>query len=255
MRQTQGFTIVELLITTLIFAVVLIGFYAALLSGQSAWSTTDTQIRLQEGLRETLQRVGAELEESGSDKDGVMQITISDNAGTNSSDILTFSVPMCVCSNTSMDANGDVTNWGAPVTWGKTNCPGDVTRNNDGTVSICHLTTNPDTQTDTNIDPATLDSHLSHGDWLGVCTPCSVSNNKTVRYLIDANSRLLRRVLNSVGTVVREDIMASNVNNFQAVLSADQNIVALTVTALSSTDQKRQISISRSLNVHLRNRG
>ena len=256
MRQTQGFTLVELLVTTLIFTVVLAGLYAALLAGQSAWSTTDTQIRLQEGLRGTLQRVAAELEESGSDKNGVMQVTISDNTGTNSSDILTFSVPMCVCSNTPIDNNGDVTSWGAPLSWGKTNCPSDITLSTNGKISICHLPPgNPNNTQDLEVASSALDAHLSHGDWLGTCTSCSVSNNKSVRYLIDTNSRLLRRVLNTANAVVHEDVMALNVNNFQAVFSANQNIVTLTVTTLLNTDQKRQISISRSLNVYLHNRG
>ncbi|HBO96856.1 MAG TPA: hypothetical protein DE315_04060 [Candidatus Omnitrophica bacterium] len=255
MREAQGFTIVELMVTTLIFSVITIGMYSALLAGQSAWSTTDTQIRLQEALRQTLQRVAAELGESGEDGNGIMQMTIGDNTGANGTDILTFSIPVCVCSNTPIDANGDVTNWGAPLSWGKTNCPSDITLNADGKVSICHLPPgNPENTQDLEIAPAALDAHLSHGDWLGSCTACSITGNKFVEYVINASNRLLRRVRNSVNALVKEETISENVTGLQAVFSADQNIVTLTVTALADTTQNRQITVSRVLNVRLKNK-
>ena len=256
MRQTRGFTIVELLFTTLIFAVVLTGLYAALLSGQSAWSTTDTQIRLQQGLRGTLQRVAAELQESGSNGAGTMQVTINDNAGTNSSDILKFSIPLCVCSNTPIDVNGDVANWGAPLNWGKTNCPSDTTLNATGKINICHLPPeNPNNKQNLEIAASDLNAHLSHGDWLENCTSCSVTNNKYIEYSINAGNKLLRKVLDNANTVVKTETIAENVADLQAVFSANQNIITVTVTALLNTAQKRQIGVSRSLNIHLRNRG
>jgi len=255
MREAQGFTIVELMVTTLIFSVITIGMYSALLAGQSAWSTTDTQIRLQEALRQTLQRVAAELGESGEDGNGIMQMTIGDNTGANGTDILTFSIPVCVCSNTPIDANGDVTNWGAPLSWGKTNCPSDITLNADGKVSICHLPPgNPENTQDLEIAPAALDAHLSHGDWLGSCTACSITGNKFVEYVINASNRLLRRVRNSVNALVKEETISENVTGLQAVFSADQNVVTLTVTALADTTQNRQITVSRVLNVRLKNK-
>lgn len=244
------------MVTTLIFAVILIGMYSALLAGQSAWSTTDTQIRLQEALRQTLERVGKELGESGSDANGVMQAAIADNTGTNGTDILTFSVPMCVCSNIPIDNNGNVADWGAPLNWGKTNCPSDITLAADGKISICHLPPgNPENAQDLEVAPAALDAHLSHGDWLGSCTACSVAGNKSVEYAIDAGNRLLRRVRNSVNALVKEETISENVTGFQAVFSADQNVVTLTVTALTNTTQNRQITISRVLNVRLKNKG
>ena len=63
----RGFTLVEVLVVTVIFSIILTAGFIVLLAGQSAWSTTDTQIRLQESLRQILQRVSKELQESGTD--------------------------------------------------------------------------------------------------------------------------------------------------------------------------------------------
>ena len=255
-QQIQGFTLVESLVATLIFAIILAGGYAALLAAQSAWSTTDTQMRLQQSLRQTIQKIAKELEESGSNGAGVMQAAISDNTGTNSSDILKFSVPLCVCSNTPIDANGDVANWGAPLTWEKTNCPADITMDSNDKVSICHIPPgNPGNKQSIQVGVAALDAHLSHGDWLGDCTSCSIANNKYIEYRIDAGNQLLRRVLSDTNALVKEEIVADNITDLQAVFSANQNIVTLTVTVLAKTFFNRQITVSRSLNVRLKNRG
>lgn len=254
MRQTQGFTLVELLVTTLIFAVLLAGAYAALHASQSAWAMTDTQIRLQQSLRQTLQKVAKELGESGSDGAGVMQVTVNDNAGTNTSDILKFSIPLCVCSNTPIDVNGDVANWGASLIWGKTNCPQDITLNSNGQVSICDVE-DPNNPQSIEVTTAQLPAHLTHGDWLGDCDSCNIANNKYIEYRIDANNQLLRRVLDNNNATVKEEIIADNVSNLQTVFSANQDIIALTVTVLSNTVFSGQVTVSRSLNVHLKNRG
>lgn len=255
MRSAQGFTLVELLIVTLIFGVMLMTGYTALLSGQSAWSTTDTQIRLQENLRQTLQRAAKELQESGFDSNNVLQVTISDNTGANGTDILRFSIPLCVCRNSPLDAAGNVADWGAPLTWGKTGCPADFTVETNGKVKICHLPPgNPQNQQSLEVAYAALEAHLAHGDWMGECGSCS-GGNKFIEYRINAGGQLLRRVLDDAAALVKEEIFADNIQNFQAALSADQNIVTLTVTVSATTPQKRQITVSRSLNVYLRNRG
>ncbi|MBI5416185.1 MAG: prepilin-type N-terminal cleavage/methylation domain-containing protein [Candidatus Omnitrophica bacterium] len=254
--QTQGFTLVELMVATLIFAVILAGGYAALLAAQSAWSTTDTQMRLQQSLRQTIQRVAREMGESGSDGNGNMQATINDNAGVNASDILKFSIPLCVCSNTPINANGDVANWGAPLIWGKTSCPADITQDSNGQISICHIPPgNPNNKQSIQVGAAALDAHLNHGDWLGDCAPCSIMNNKYIEYRIDAGSQLLRRVLSDANVVVKEEIVADNINDLQAVFSANQNIVTLTATVRANTVFGKQVTVSRSLNVRLKNRG
>ena len=50
-----------------------------------------------------------------------MQVTIFDGSGPNGSDIIRFTMPiLCEAGGHVIDANGDVANWGAPLTWGCT---------------------------------------------------------------------------------------------------------------------------------------
>ena len=117
----KGFSLVELMVVVVIFLAMLTAVYAMLTSGQSAWLTTDVQIQLQNDLRQTLEKISKELRETGADKTGAMQVTISDGTGFNGSDIIRFSMPVIYQMGDSvMDQNGDVANWGAPLTWGCT---------------------------------------------------------------------------------------------------------------------------------------
>lgn len=252
----KGLTFVEVLVATFILSIMLMIGHIALLASQSAWSTTDTQIRLQENLRQTLERVGRELQESGADSNGVSQVSILDGNGPNATDVLRFSIPLCICGNSPLNAGGDIAAWGAPLNWGWTNCPGDMRIEANGKVQICHFPPgNPQNSQSLEIASAAVPAHLAHSDWLGPCTPCSVAGNKFIEYRIDTNAQLLRRVLDDTGTLVRSDIFAANISDFQAVLSADQKTVTLTVSVSALTSQNRQITILRSLNIYLWNRG
>lgn len=256
MFKQDGLTLVETMVATLILAIILMGGQMALLAVQSTWSTTDTQIKLQENLRKTLERVGRELQESGSDATLGMQVTINNGGGTNGSDILRFAIPLCVCSSSPLDAGSNILYWGAPLRWGLTNCPSDILLDNTGKADICHLPPgNPQNAQSLQIAPSALDAHLAHGDWIGPCTPCSTAAHRFIQYSINASNRLVRSVLDDTATVVQTEIFAENITDFQAVFSADQNIVTLTVNALATTNQNRQITVSRTLNVFLRNRG
>ncbi len=254
--EAKGLTLAEVLVATLILSLMLMIGHIALLASQSAWSTTDTQIRLQENLRQTLERISRELQESGSDNNGASQVSIMDGNGPNATDVLRFSIPLCVCGNSPLNASGNIATWGAPLNWGKTNCPGDMKIETNGKVQICHLPPgNPNNPQSLEVASAAVAAHLAHGDWLGHCSPCSITGNKFIEYRIDTDAQLLRQVLDNTGTLVRSDIFTDNISDFQAVLSADQKTVTLTVSVTASTSQNRQITISRSLNIYLRNRG
>lgn len=212
--NTAGFSIVEMMFVVAILLVMLTGGYMVLFSGQEAWQTTETQIRVQEGLRHTLDRVSKELRESGANAVGTLQVVITDNTGVNGSDILLFAMPIvCEAGGSVVDVNGDVANWGAPLTWG------------------CTASTCMDADDD-----------------------CATRDYASVEYRLNNSNQLIRRVLNSASAVVRTDIFAQNVIDFQTALSVDQNIVTLTVTASVKSALNRTITTTKSLDVRLRNK-
>lgn len=256
MNNQNGFTLTELLVVTAIVSVIFLATNILLLSSQAAWSTTQASINLQENMRQTLLRISNELEESGSDSLGAMQVQILSAAGPNGSDILRFSIPLCVCGDNIMDANGDVAYWGATLNWGTKTCSQGYSLETNGKVKICHLPPgNPSNQQDIEVAESALSAHLDHGDYIGACTACSVSNSKFIEYRINANGDLLRRVLDDTATnIAKEDVFAKYLTDFQASINADQDIITLSISLADTTHQKRQITFSRDLKVFLKNK-
>jgi len=256
-QHKNGFSLVETVIVMGIFSVLMGGISLVVFSGQSFWMTVDSHIRLQENLRNALARVSQELQETGSDQ-GVMQLTITDSVGPNNSDVIRFSIPVCVCSNMTIDANGDVPNWGAPLTWGSVSCITDVNTIIPGPnqkVDICHLPPgNPGNTQDLNVSINAVAAHLSHGDWVGSCTVCTTDNAKFIEYRLDGDNQLVRRVLDLNLAVVREDIFAQGITDFQASLNGAQDIATIIVTALQDTDLNRALTRINSMDVYLRNK-
>ena len=213
MNSKKGFSLVEIMVVMSIFAMMIGGIYAALHAGKDAWGTAEAESQLRDNLRVTLERVSRELRESGSTS-GVLEVTILEGAGFHGTDVLRFSMPiLCHTGDNIMDANGDVTHWGAPLTWG------------------CS-------------DSSCMDADNN----------CNTVDYRYVQYQINENNEVLRRVLNNAAQLVREDIFARNISDFQVTLSADQNVVTLNLTAMRHSDLHRLITLSRSLDVYLRNR-
>ncbi len=120
-KDCKGFSLIEMFVVVSILTAMITGVSFILSAGQTAWFNTDTAIELQDGLRKAFAKMSRELQESGRDKNGNMQVTIFDGSGPNGSDIIRFSMPiLCQAGGNVIDANGDVANWGAPLTWGCT---------------------------------------------------------------------------------------------------------------------------------------
>ena len=254
--SNQGFTLVEAMVISLLFAVILGAGVMVFVSGQNAFSLTSVRADLQENARRTLQRVSSELQESGRDNNGVLKVTILDGLGVNGTDILRFSIPICVCGTSSIDSNGNVKNWGAPLVWGKPGCSTNYPLNN-GKVDICHYPTgNPNPQNMSGTTDA-VKGHLAHGDYIGMCASCSPNayTNRTVEYSINAGGQLLRRVLDTNNAVVNSVIFAERLTDFQASLNVAQTVVTVTVQLSEKASQNRTILNSSSMDVVLRNRG
>ena len=258
-RGNRGFTLIEALMVMGIFSVIMGATYFVLFSGKSVWATLDVQIQLQENLRNTIGRVSKELKETGADGNGVMQLSISDGTGVNNSDVIRFSIPVCVCSNIVIDANGNVAHWGAPLAWGKLSCITDVNTiiaDSEGKADICHLPPgNPENTQDLSVALSAVSAHLAHGDWVGTCAPCTTDNNKFIEYRLNAANQLVRRILNSNTVLVREDVFALGIADFQASLNGAQDVVTFVVTASRNTIFNRPMSRTISMDVFLRNKG
>ena len=205
---SKGFSIAELMIVIFILAIIISGSFMVMASGQAAWFLTDVNIQLEENLRMAFNKLIRELAETTG-----TQLTLANNTGVNSSDILKFSVPV-VCQNnvTVMDANGNVAYWRAPLTWGCTS-------------SAC----------------------------MDADNDCNTIDYKFLEYQLDNSSQLVRRVLNNVNGLVREDVVARNITNFQATLDASQKAVTLVVTAQATSVTNRAVTSSKTVDVKLRN--
>jgi prepilin-type N-terminal cleavage/methylation domain-containing protein len=206
MRKTlkkKGFTLVETLVSVLIFSLMSVGLFVVLTTGQSTWHTIDVSVQLQQALRQSLQRVSRELHESGFDSTGACEVTIQDAAGPGNSDILRFKVPV------DYDADGDVLDGGANIEWG-----------------------------------APL-------QWLSK-TAGTLFLNYTIEYSLN-NGQFLRKVYNATNALVRTDIFADHITDFQ--VSRNNNIVTLTVSSSRNTVYGRVLNASVTTDVLLRNRG
>jgi len=253
----RGFSLVELMMTAVIFSVVSLAGFLLFSSGLTAWTTTDATIELQENLRSTIQRITGELQESGKDEFGDLKVSILDNAGPQNTDILRFSIPLCLCGRNPIDENGNVRDWGAPLRWNQTGCPLNFSVNGNNQVTICHLPNGDIALKQTlDVNLNTVDSHLVHGDWPGDCNACdpTINNNRWVEYALDPDGRLLRRVLNAGNNVVDSSVIAQNVVDFQINLSGINTTMArFTVKCEKNSDQNRRLSATRSAEVVFRN--
>jgi len=199
-----------------IFAVMISGGFVVLSSGESAWFTTDARIEIQENLRQAVDKMTLELNQTGLDKDGVAQYTVTDAGGINGSDIIKFSIPIiCHSGDNFLDnINSNIAHWGAPLTWG---C----------TTSTC------------------MDADNN----------CATVDYKFIEYSIDANNKLIRKVLSPAGGLLRQDTLGQNVVDLQMLVSADKNVLTVTITGKRNSALNRILTLSTSFKVYFRNRG
>ena len=214
LRDNKGFSVTEIMIVLLIFSIIIVGLYASLSTGQATWFNTETSMELQQTIRKTLQRVARELQESGFDKNNILQVSIGDGIGVNGTDILRFSIPI-VCENGAslIDANGDVAYWGEPLTWGCTQ-------------SSC------------------MDADNN----------CLTTDYKYSEYLVNSDNQLVRGVISPAFVLVREDVTAYNIIDFQVSASPDGNVVTLQVTAQKKSVVGATLTATSQVQVFLRNR-
>ena len=217
-------------------------------AGQMSWAMTNTKIQLQENLRRSLERVGSELAQSGRDSANALQVSILDNTGVNSTDILRFSIPICPCGVSVMDVNTEIKKWGAPLVWSQTGCQNTWTLNAQNNVDICHSGSQ-----NIAVAPSSVNAYLSQGDWIGLCANCNPNSytNRTIEYKLDVSNQLLRRVLDVNSNVLNSIIIAQDITNFQAAVNTQ--MVTLTMQLSKNAMPNKTVVLNGDLQVVLRN--
>lgn len=66
LRNVPGFTLVELIVTVIIFSFILAISYMLLISGSDSWETNSTRIELQQELRKAMDWITQDLRQAGS---------------------------------------------------------------------------------------------------------------------------------------------------------------------------------------------
>jgi len=81
---------------------------------------------------------------------------------------------------------------------------------------------------------------------------CSVLEYKYIEYLVDNNQRLRREVLDGSLVLVRSDIFAEQITDFQVTVNAD--MVRVAMAAGTETVTHRTLAAQAQADVYLRNR-
>ncbi|MFA5060371.1 MAG: prepilin-type N-terminal cleavage/methylation domain-containing protein [Candidatus Omnitrophota bacterium] len=214
-RNVKGFTLTEVLITLGIFSIMGAGIFIVLSGGKSTWFDTDTSIELQQDLRIVLEKTTRELHESGFDKNGVLQANINDGVGPNGTDTLRFSIP-----------------------------------------TVCH---GGDSVVDSSGDVVHWRAPLIWGCTQSSCmdadNDCNTIDYQFIEYGVDAQDQFVRKVISGAGLVVRQDIFANNISDFQVDATVDGGLVTLSISAQKNSPTGRALSAAASMAVYLRNRG
>lgn len=256
-RGQEGFTLIELMVSMLLLSIITTAGLMLFTAGQAAWSSAKTRSDLQYNLRKSAQYIFLELQESGVDENGTLQVEIDDGAGAGGTDILRFAVPVCICGGGPINTDGDVSYWGAPEEWGHAGCTDDYPLEANGKVDVCHFPPgNPDNPQDLSVSEPAVKAHLAHGDYIGDCDECDPDDypNRQVEYLINDDGQLLRQVLDIDSEVVASVIVADHIDDFQAGINDGQTVVTVTIGLSGMTFQGRQMGLQDSVNVPLRNR-
>lgn len=247
---------VELMVSVLLFTVISTAGFIMFISSQSAWALTDANVHMQRNVRQILQRISAELQESGRNSAGTLQVTILDGSGVNGSDVVRFAVPICPCGVNTMNNDGDVQYWGAPQQWGQSGCSTSYTIDQNNKVTICHLPPgNPNNTQTLSVNENAVMSHMAHGDWVGDCSVCNPANytNRFVEYSMDTSNRLIRKVLDINLATVSQAVIADSLSTFQVTLDGGQTMVNLSIGLSRIASQNRTVTMNDDLDVILRN--
>ena len=106
-RRSNGFTLIEIMITSAVLGILVIGIYSVLAASQSLYATGITRQEIQDRVRRALNEIAIELRQSSSGSGAAITFdTLPSSAGDDS-------VVFCVCTG----FTAGVTTWSAPITY------------------------------------------------------------------------------------------------------------------------------------------
>jgi prepilin-type N-terminal cleavage/methylation domain-containing protein len=213
LQRPCGFTLVELMVVVALLTFLIASTYNTFLTGQSLWLRVDRSIELEDNVRKALDRIAPELAMSGHDKNGFFQVWIGNNGGTDGSDIVRFSIPV-ICENNGNPVDAE----GNAAHWGAPLTWGCA-------------------------QPSCMDEDNN----------CDTVEYKYIEYLLNNNHTLVRRVLNYGQVPVREEVIASNITDFQAEANFNQRIITLTLNAQINLLGHSKSTATRQRDIYLRN--
>ena len=83
---------------------------------------------------------------------------------------------------------------------------------------------------------------------------CSSVEYKYIQYELVSGNKLMRKVLNNASTLVRQDILANNITNFQADLPSATAPLTLTLQAQVTSVLRRPVTATVQTNIDFRNK-
>lgn len=117
---------------------------------------------------------------------------------------------------------------------------------------ICH---NGDTLLDSNGDVAQWGATLRWGCRDAACMDaddsCTTADYEYIEYRLDAGDRLVRRVLDGNLDIVREDILANNITDFQGTWN--NSVLSIQATARVPTAMNRVLTAQTTTRLFVRN--
>ena len=215
MKDQKGFTLIEVMVVVLITALMLAGGSLALTTGRSSWFTADAGIQVQENLRRALDQMTAELRQTR-----LANITVTVGAGFNTSDTINFSIPIiCHTGDPLLKNTNDSTN-GDVAHWGATLTWG------------CRTT-------------ACMDADNN----------CGTVDYASIQYELVTGNKLVRKVFNGSGGLVRQDTLSSYISKIQAYLIGTPNQgIHIDLAAQVNSVMKRSSSMTVGNDVIFRNK-
>ena len=105
----RGFTLVEILVTSVVLAVLIVSLFLVLSIGQRSWLSADVTIQLRQEIARGIINMGQELKETSPAK---INLTLN-----NSSNSITFKIPQDINGDGSVvDASGNI-EWSSNITY------------------------------------------------------------------------------------------------------------------------------------------